>query len=125
MKRILYVEDNEDNIFMLKRRLEKLGYAVDSARNGREGMERAYRDRPDLILMDLGLPIIDGWTATRQLKDDPETANIPIIALTAHAMQSELQRARDAGCDDIDTKPVSLKRLLAKIEALIGVGAPA
>lgn len=125
MKRILYVEDNEDNIFMLTRRLEKLGYALEVARDGREALEKALGDPPDLILMDLGLPIIDGWTATRRLKEDPRTAGTPIIALTAHAMPGELQRARDAGCDDIDTKPVSLKRLRAKIEALIGVGAAA
>lgn len=118
-KRILYVEDNDDNIFMLSSRLEKLGYHVDIARDGQAGVDRARETLPDLILMDLGLPVIDGWEATRLLKADDGTRRIPIIVLTAHAMQSELDRAQEAGCDDYDTKPVSMKRLKAKIDALL------
>lgn len=125
MSRILYVEDNDDNIFMLTSRLKKLGYTVDVARDGQDGVEQAKATKPDLILMDLGLPVLDGWAATAMLKNDPETAAIPIIVLTAHAMRNELDRAIEAGCDDHDTKPVSLKRLRGKIEALIGAGANA
>ncbi|MEM6492570.1 MAG: response regulator [Pseudomonadota bacterium] len=121
MKRILYIEDNDDNIFMLSARLVKIGYVVDVARDGQAGVERARATRPDLILMDLGLPVLDGWAATAALKQDPATAAIPIIALTAHAMQAELNRAIEAGCDDHDTKPVALDRLKAKIEALLGL----
>lgn len=116
--RILYVEDNDDNIYMLSARLQKLGHEVEIARDGQEGVTRARILRPDLILMDLGLPVMDGWEATRRLKQDAETRAIPIIALTAHAMPEELKRAIDAGCDDVDTKPVSLKRLTAKIDRL-------
>ena len=120
--RILYVEDNEDNVFMLSSRLRKRGYQVDVAVDGRRGVARARDTQPDLILMDLGLPVLDGWEATHQLKSDDATATIPIIVLTAHAMPSEIERALAAGAEDCDTKPVSLKRLLKKIEDLIGPG---
>lgn len=117
--KILYVEDNEDNIYMLQRRLTRLGYEVDIARDGKQGIEQSKAIEPDLIIMDLGLPVIDGWSAIKTLKSDPETAQIPIIALTAHAMSHDRQRAFDMGCDDFDTKPVNMKRLQEKIEALL------
>lgn len=116
---ILYIEDNDDNIYMLSSRLKKLGHTVEIARDGQTGVDRARALRPDLILMDLGLPVMDGWEATKRLKRDDDTRLIPIIALTAHAMPEELERALDAGCDDVDTKPVSLKRLKTKIEKLV------
>lgn len=112
---ILLVEDNELNRDMLSRRLERRGYAVLIAVDGVEGMESAKRDRPDLILMDMSLPILDGWEATRQLKADPGTRDIPIIGLSAHAMSGDREKALEAGCDDYDTKPVDLARLLEKI----------
>jgi two-component system cell cycle response regulator DivK len=112
---ILLVEDNELNRDMLSRRLERRGYTVLIAVDGVEGMEAAKRDRPDLILMDMSLPILDGWEATRQLKADPETRDIPIIGLSAHAMSGDTEKALEAGCDDYDTKPVDLARLLEKI----------
>jgi two-component system, cell cycle response regulator DivK len=118
--KILLVEDDEMNRDMLSRRLMKRGYDVVIATDGQQGVEMALREDPDIVLMDMSLPVIDGWTATRALKEDPATAGIPIIALTAHAMSGDEEKARSAGCDDFDTKPVELKRLLVKIEALIG-----
>jgi CheY-like chemotaxis protein len=120
MTRILYVEDNEDNIYMLRHRLERKGIEVIVANDGAEGIESARRERPDLILMDLSLPVIDGWEAARRLKASPDTQTIPIIALSAHAMTGDRERALAAGCDDYDTKPVDLRALIAKIEALLG-----
>ncbi|HEX3208293.1 MAG TPA: response regulator [Geminicoccaceae bacterium] len=122
MTRILYVEDNEDNVYMLRRRLERKGIEVIVAKDGAEGIETAEREHPDLILMDLSLPVIDGWEAARRLKEVPATRAIPIIALSAHAMAGDRERALAAGCDDYDTKPVDLKSLLAKIEALLERG---
>ena len=122
MTRILYVEDNEDNIYMLRRRLERKGIEVIVAGDGEQGIAAAERERPDLILMDLSLPVIDGWEAARRLKSDPGTRAIPIIALSAHAMAGDRERALAAGCDDYDTKPVDLRGLLAKIEALLPGG---
>jgi CheY-like chemotaxis protein len=119
MARILLVEDNEMNRDMLSRRLERRGYTVTLALDGAEGVEKARTEAPDLILMDMSLPVVDGWEATRQLKADQATARIPIIALTAHAMASDEQKARDAGCDDFDTKPIELPRLLDKIAGLL------
>jgi two-component system cell cycle response regulator DivK len=117
MPTILYVEDNEDNVYMLVRRLRRHGFVVIVAADGAQGVETARRERPDLVLMDLSLPVLDGWEATRQLKNAPETHPIPIIALSAHAMAGERERALAAGCNDFDTKPVDLDRLLAKIHA--------
>lgn len=119
MPKILLVEDNEMNRDMLSRRLEKRGYAVALAVDGGEGVAKARSEAPDLILMDMSLPVLDGWDATRQVKADPATAGIPVIALTAHAMESDRQKALEAGCDDFDTKPVELPRLLLKIEELL------
>lgn len=119
MTRILYVEDNDDNIFMLSRRLKRHGFEVLVARDGAAGVEAAKAERPDLILMDLGLPVLDGWGATRALKADPATRAIPVIALSAHAMSDDRARALEAGCDEYDVKPVELPRLLAKIAALL------
>jgi two-component system, cell cycle response regulator DivK len=119
VRKILLVEDDEMNRDMLSRRLMKRGYDVVIATDGQQGGEMAGREEPDIILMDMSLPVIDGWTATRALKEEPTTADIPIIALTAHAMSGDEEKARSAGCDDFDTKPVELKRLLGKIEALI------
>lgn len=119
MAKILYVEDNEDNVYMLKRRLERRGHTVDVAGDGAAGVERAKADAPDLILMDLSLPVMDGWEASRRLKAAPETRAIPIIALSAHVLEGERQKALAAGCDEFDTKPVELDRLLGKIDALL------
>ena len=118
--KILLVEDNEMNRDMLSRRLERRGYTVVFAVNGEEAITAAARETPDLILMDMSLPVIDGWEATRRIKAAPQTAAIPIIALTAHAMSGDRQQALDAGCDDYDTKPIEFPGLLAKIAALIG-----
>lgn len=120
MIRILLVEDDEMNRDMLSRRLIKRGYDVTIAIDGGEGVEMARSGNPDIILMDMSLPVMDGWTATRTLKDDEATAGIPVIALTAHAMAGDQAKALAAGCDDFDTKPVELSRLLGKIEALLG-----
>lgn len=120
MSKILYVEDNDDNVFMLKSRLERKGYEVLVAGDGEQGIAAAQRDKPDLILLDLSLPVMDGWEAAQHLKDSPQTSAIPIIALTAHAMSGDRDKALNAGCDDYDTKPVDFKRLLTKIEALLG-----
>ncbi|HMO58530.1 MAG TPA: response regulator [Roseiflexaceae bacterium] len=114
--KILLVEDNEMNRDMLSRRLRRKGYEVIIAVDGHEGIDQARREHPDLILMDMSLPLIDGWAATRILKADPATATIPVIALTAHAMSGDREQALEAGCDDYDTKPVELQRLIAKIE---------
>ena len=123
--KILYIEDNEDNIYILKRRLGRLGYDVSIARDGAEGLALAIELKPDLILMDLSLPVMDGWEATRRLKAAPETKGIPVIAITSHAMVGEREKALAAGCDDFDTKPVELQRLLGKIRALLpGKDAP-
>ena len=116
--KILYVEDNEDNIFMLKNRLTRAGYTVVIATDGAQGVAMASSERPDIILMDLSLPVLDGWEATRQIKAAPDTKHIPVIALTAHAMAGDREKALAAGCDDYDTKPIELPRLFGKIKAL-------
>jgi len=117
MRKLLYVEDNEDSLYMLQLRFDVLGgYEVLSARDGAAAITMATSERPDLILMDLNLPEIDGWEAARRLKADPATRDIPIIALSAHALIGEREKALAAGCDDFDTKPVEFDRLLAKIE---------
>ena len=119
MTRILIVEDNEMNREMLSRRLERKGYEVVIALDGQAGMDVARATTPDLILMDMSLPVVDGWEATRQLKADPVLKQIPVIALTAHAMANDREKALEAGCNDYDTKPIELPRLLAKIDALL------
>ena len=119
MHKILLVEDNEMNRDMLSRRLQRKGYEVVLALDGQSGVEMSQTQAPDLVLMDMSLPVLDGWEATRRLKTDASTRHIPIIALTAHAMSSDREKALEAGCDDYDTKPVELPRLLAKIEALL------
>ena len=119
MARILLVEDNEMNRDMLSRRLERRGYEVLVAVDGEEGVTMALAEIPDLVLMDMSLPVMDGWEATRRLKSDPSTQAVPIIALTAHAMAGDREKAIEAGCDDYDTKPIELPRLLQKIEALL------
>jgi two-component system, cell cycle response regulator DivK len=125
MPKILLVEDNEMNRDMLSRRLQKKGYEIVIAIDGGQGVELAHRETPDLILMDMSLPVKDGWTATQELKAADDTRAIPVIALTAHAMASDRDKALAAGCDDYDTKPIELPRLLGKIEALLGPKAPA
>ena len=125
MAKILLVEDNEMNRDMLSRRLQRKGYDVVIAVDGGEGVAMAHSQAPDLILMDMSLPVLDGWEATRKLKAAPETAAIPVIALTAHAMATDREKAMEAGCDDYDTKPIELPRLLGKIEAMLsGVRPP-
>ncbi len=119
MPKILLIEDNEMNRDMLSRRLERKGYTVIVAVDGGEGLAKARAETPDLILMDMSLPVLDGWEATRQLKAAAATRRIPVIALTAHAMASDEQKAKEAGCDDFDTKPIEFPRLLGKIEALL------
>jgi len=121
MPKILLVEDNEMNRDMLSRRLERRGYAVAIAVDGAEGVTFAARELPDLVIMDMSLPILDGWESTRQIKLAPATAHIPVLALTAHAMAGERDKALAAGCDDYDTKPVDFVRLIGKVEALLGV----
>ena len=118
--KILLVEDNDLNRDMLSRRLIKRGFTVLSAVNGKEGIDKATNDKPDLILMDLSLPIINGWDATREIKANKETSDIPIIALTAHAMAEDRKKALDAGCDEYDTKPIEFDGLLDKINKLLG-----
>jgi CheY-like chemotaxis protein len=120
MTKVLLVEDNEMNRDMLSRRLQRRGYEVMIAVDGQQGVAMAQSESPDLILMDMSLPLIDGWEATRTLKAAAETKHIPVIALTAHAMSTDRDKAMEAGCDDYDTKPIELPRLLGKIEALIG-----
>ncbi len=117
--KILYVEDNDDNIYMLQRRLTRAGYAVLIARDGAQGVAVAIAEQPDLILMDMGLPVLDGWEATRRIKAEPATSGIPVVALTANAMTGDREKALAAGCDDFDTKPVDMTRLLGKIQALL------
>jgi CheY-like chemotaxis protein len=119
MTRILYIEDNEDNVYMLARRLERKGFDVIAGADGEQGVAMAQSTRPDLILMDLRLPVLDGWRATRRLKAEVETRGIPVIALSAHAMAGDRDAALAAGCDDFDTKPIDFARLLTKIEALL------
>ena len=116
--KILYVEDNDDNVYMLKNRLSRAGFTVIVASDGKQGIAMATSEQPDLILMDLTLPDIDGEEATRRIRADPATKRIPVIALTANAMNSDREKAIAAGCDDFDTKPVDMPRLLAKIAAL-------
>ncbi len=118
--RILLVEDNEMNRDMLSRRLERKGYAVTLAIDGEQAVAMAVAELPDIVLMDMSLPIIDGWEATRRIKAESGTAGIPVIALTAHAMAGDREKALEAGCDDYDTKPIDLARLIGKIEALLG-----
>jgi CheY-like chemotaxis protein len=120
MPKLLLVEDNEESREGLSRHLRRKGYEVVTAVDGRQGLEAARSVAPDLVLMDMSLPILDGWEATRQLKADPHTRHIPVIALTAHAMAGDRERALAAGCDEYDTKPVEFSRLLGKIEALLG-----
>ena len=119
MPKILLVEDNEMNRDMLSRRLVRKGYEVVMALDGRQAVEMASGENPDLIIMDMSLPVIDGWEATRQVKAAPETRAIPVIALTAHAMAGDREKAIQAGCDDYDTKPIDLPRLLGKISTLL------
>lgn len=123
MAKILLVEDNEMNRDMLSRRLKRNGYDVVIAVDGRQGVDMAASELPDLILMDMSLPEIDGWEATRRVKNNDATRSIPVIALTAHAMAGDREKAIDAGCEDYDTKPVEISRLLGKIAALLNPGA--
>ena len=122
MALILLVDDNELGLDMLSRRLGRRGYTVVTAADGQAAVDRARADHPDLIIMDLSLPILNGWEATRQLKAAQETRSIPVLALTAHAMAGDREKALEVGCDEFDTKPVDLPRLLAKIEGLLGDG---
>ena len=120
MTKILYVEDNDDNVYMLKMRLELLGdYEVLAAENGEKGCEMAATEQPDLVLMDLEMPVVDGWEATRRLRDNPQTRDIPIIALSAHALAGEREKALAAGCNEFDTKPIEFDRLVATIRQLL------
>ena len=123
MARILLVEDNEMNRDMLSRRLVRNGHEVSIAIDGQQGVDMALSERPDLILMDMSLPVIDGWEATRQIKANDATRHVPVIALTAHAMAGDREKAMEAGCDDYDTKPVEITRLLGKIAALLATKA--
>ena len=124
MAKILYIEDTENNRILVKRRLEKSGYEVLTAENACEGISKARTQWPDLILMDMGMPGVDGWCATRQLKADPELKRIPVVAVTAHAMQGDRQKALEAGCDDYETKPFDFARLTEKIQALLASRKP-
>ncbi len=117
--KILYVEDNEDNVYVLKSRLTRAGYTVLVAPDGAQAVTMAAAEQPNLILMDLSLPVLDGWEATRRIKAAPGTRHIPVIALTAHAMAGDREKAMAAGCDDFDTKPVEMSRLIDKIQALV------
>ena len=123
MARILLVEDNEMNRDMLSRRLVRNGYEVSIAMDGQQGVDMAMSEQPDLILMDMSLPVIDGWEATRRIKANDATRRIPVIALTAHAMAGDREKAMEVGCDDYDTKPVEISRLLGKIAALLATKA--
>ena len=116
--KILIVEDNEMNRDMLSRRLIKKGFEIIIAVDGEEGVKKTFSEKPDLILMDMSLPVMDGWEATKKLKSNPDTSKIPIIALTAHAMAQDKEKALAAGCDEYDTKPIDLNRLLSKISSL-------
>ena len=122
MARILLVEDNEMNRDMLSRRLVKRGHEVSIAVDGEQGVEMASAEMPELILLDMSLPVLDGWEAARRLKGDPETSGIPIIALTAHAMAGDREKSLEAGCDEYDTKPIDIKRLSGKIDELLASG---
>ena len=122
MAKILYVEDNEDNIYLLTRRLARLGHHVEVARDGEEGVQRVKLGQPDLVIMDLVLPRLDGWEATRRIKADPATASIPVLALSASAMPGDEDSARRAGCEDFEPKPVDFQRLHEKIERLLAAG---
>jgi two-component system cell cycle response regulator DivK len=122
--KILYVEDNEDNVYVLKNRLTRAGHTVLVATDGAQAVTMAAAEQPNLILMDLSLPVLDGWEATHRIKAAPETRHIPVIALTAHAMAGDREKAIAAGCDDFDTKPVEMPRLLDKIQALAKRAAP-
>ena len=124
MPKLLLVEDNEMNRDMLSRRLQRRGFEVVMAMDGAQGVAMATSEKPDLILMDMSLPVIDGWEATRQIKANPSTRQIPVIAITSHAMADDRRRALEAGCDDYDTKPVELDRLLTKIEGLLPRATP-
>jgi len=125
VRRLLYIEDNQDNLYMLQLRFDVLGgYELMSATDGAAGIAMAAAERPDLILMDLNLPEIDGWEAARRLKADPKTRDIPIIALSAHAMAGDREKALATGCDDFDTKPIEFDRLLAKIEQALATQPP-
>ena len=117
--KILYVEDNEDNVYVVKSRLTRAGFTILVAADGAQGVAMASTEQPDLILMDLSLPVLDGWEATRRIKAAPETKHIPVVALTAHAMAGDREKALAAGCNDFDTKPIELPRLLEKIRALL------
>ena len=120
MTKILYVEDNDDNVYMLKMRLELLGdFDVVAAPDGEQGCAMALSERPDVILMDLEMPVVDGWEATRRLKDDPQTRDIPIIALSAHALAGEREKALAAGFDEFDTKPIEFERLVATLRRVL------
>ena len=120
MTKVLYVEDNDDNVYMLKMRLELLGdFEVVAAPDGEQGCAMALSERPDVILMDLEMPVVDGWEATRRLKDDPQTRDIPIIALSAHALAGEREKALGAGCDEFDTKPIEFERLVATLRRVL------
>ena len=124
MTKILYVEDNDDNVYMLRGRLTRAGFEVAVATDGVQGVAMAVSAAPDLILMDLSLPVLDGWEATRRLKSAPDTGPIPVIALSAHAMEGDRAKAIAAGCDDYDTKPVDFPRLLGKIRTLLAKEPP-
>jgi CheY-like chemotaxis protein len=120
MTRVLYVEDNDDNIYMLKMRLELLGdFEVLTAEDGEKGCEVAAAEQPDIILMDLEMPVVDGWEATRRLRGNPQTRDIPIIALSAHALAGERDKAIAAGCDEFDTKPIEFDRLVATVQRIV------
>jgi len=121
MPKILLVEDNEMNLDMLSRRLERRGFDVVIAMDGSKGVELAYDEQPDIILMDMSLPVMDGWEATRRLKADDATSDIPIIALTAHAIAGDRERCLAAGCDEYESKPVKFPRLISKIEDILGI----
>ena len=122
MPKVLVVEDNEMNRDMLSRRLQRRGYEVVISVDGEDGVNKAQSEAPDIILMDMDLPVLDGWAATKMLKAAPETQSIPVIALTAHAMAGDREKALEAGCDDYDTKPVEFARLVEKMEKLLGKG---
>jgi CheY-like chemotaxis protein len=121
--KILYVEDNDDNVYVLRRRLTRAGFDVIVARDGSEGVARACAEQPDVVLMDLSLPVVDGWEATRRIKAAPQTCRIPVIALSANAMAGDRERALAAGCDDFDTKQLDFAQLIGKIRALVPGGA--
>lgn len=121
MAKILLVEDNEMNLDMLSRRLERRGFAIVIAVDGAQGVDLAKNERPDLILMDMSLPVMDGWEATRRIKADPDVKHIPIIALTAHAIAGDRERCLAAGCDEYESKPVKFPRLLEKIQTILGI----